>query len=110
MSDVCAIAVGAAGYFDTPEFGSSPPVVENFSAAGNTPILFTTAGGATNVARNHPDLVAPDGRVVARGLVNYDSDELPSLLGRTTRQLTAELGEGYDRTAVHRDALIVLAP
>jgi glutamate 5-kinase len=56
------------------------------------------------------DLVAPDGRVVARGLVNYDSDELPSLLGRTTRQLTAELGEGYDRTAVHRDALIVLAP
>jgi glutamate 5-kinase len=56
------------------------------------------------------DLVAPDGRVVARGLVNYDSDELPSLLGRTTRQLTAELGEGYDRTAVHRDALVVLAP
>jgi glutamate 5-kinase len=54
------------------------------------------------------DLVAPDGRVVARGLVNYDSDELPNLLGRTTRELTAELGEGYDRTAVHRDALIVL--
>ncbi|HET9647714.1 MAG TPA: glutamate 5-kinase [Microlunatus sp.] len=56
------------------------------------------------------DLVAPDGRVVARGLVNYDSDELPQLLGRTTRELTAELGEGYDRTAVHRDALVVLPP
>ena len=54
------------------------------------------------------DLVAPDGTVVARGLVNYDSEELPSLLGRTTRELTAELGEGYDRTAVHRDALVVL--
>ncbi|GAA3614346.1 glutamate 5-kinase [Microlunatus ginsengisoli] len=54
------------------------------------------------------DLVAPDGRVVARGLVNYDSEELPTLLGRTTRELTAELGEGYDRTAVHRDALVVL--
>ena len=54
------------------------------------------------------DLVAPDGQVVARGLVNYDSEELPSLLGRTTRELTAELGEGYDRTAVHRDALVVL--
>ena len=54
------------------------------------------------------DLVAPDGTAVARGLVNYDSEELPSLLGRTTRELTAELGEGYDRTVVHRDALIVL--
>jgi glutamate 5-kinase len=40
--------------------------------------------------------------------VNYDSEELPSLLGRTTRELTAELGAGYDRTAVHRDALVVL--
>jgi glutamate 5-kinase len=62
-----------------------------------------------NFAIGEPvDLVAPDGRVVARGLVNYDSDELPNLLGRTTRELTAELGEGYDRTAVHRDALVVL--
>jgi glutamate 5-kinase len=40
--------------------------------------------------------------------VNYDSDELPSLLGRSTRDLAAELGAGYDRTVVHRDALIVI--
>ena len=46
--------------------------------------------------------------VVARGLVNYDSDELPALLGRTTRDLAAELGAGYDRTVVHRDALVVI--
>ena len=46
--------------------------------------------------------------VVARGLVNYDSDELPALLGRSTRDLAAELGAGYDRTVVHRDALVVL--
>ena len=54
------------------------------------------------------ELVGPDGLVVARGLVNYDSDELPSLLGRSTRDLAAELGAGYDRTVVHRDALVVI--
>ena len=54
------------------------------------------------------DLVGPDGVVVARGLVAYDSDELPALLGRTTQSLTAELGAAYDRTVVHRDALVVL--
>ncbi len=54
------------------------------------------------------DLVGPDGAVVARGLVNYDADELPALLGRSTRDLAAELGAGYDRTVVHRDALVVL--
>jgi glutamate 5-kinase len=54
------------------------------------------------------ELVGPDGLVVARGLVNYDSDELPALLGRTTRDLAAELGAGYDRTVVHRDALVVI--
>ena len=45
--------------------------------------------------------------MVARGLVNYDADELPALLGRTTRDLIAELGGGYDRAVVHRDALVV---
>jgi glutamate 5-kinase len=54
------------------------------------------------------DLVGPDGTVVARGLVAYDSEELPDLLGRTTQDLTAERGAGYDRTVVHRDALVVL--
>ena len=54
------------------------------------------------------NLAGPDGRVVARGLVNYDADELPALLGRSTRELSAELGVGYDRTVVHRDALVVI--
>ncbi|SDU83159.1 glutamate 5-kinase [Microlunatus sagamiharensis] len=55
------------------------------------------------------DLVGPDDVVVARGLVAYDSEELPALLGRTTQDLTAELGSGYERTVVHRDALVVLS-
>jgi glutamate 5-kinase len=55
------------------------------------------------------DLTGPDGRVVARGLVNYDSDELPGLLGRSTRDLARELGASYERELVHRDDLVVLA-
>ncbi len=45
--------------------------------------------------------------MIARGLVNYDSEELPALLGRSTHDLAAELGAGYDRTVVHRDALVL---
>ncbi len=54
------------------------------------------------------DLAGPDGAVVARGLVNYDSAELPQLLGRTTHALKQELGAAYEREVVHRDDLVVL--
>ena len=54
------------------------------------------------------DLVGPDGVAVARGLVNYDSAELPDLLGRTTRDLARELGASYEREVVHRDDLVLL--
>lgn len=54
------------------------------------------------------DLVGPDGVTVARGFVNYGSDELPTLLGRSTRDLSAELGPAYEREVVHRDDLAVL--
>ena len=47
-------------------------------------------------------------RPVARGLVNYDSDELPGLLGRSTRELARTLGAGYERELVHRDDLVLL--
>jgi glutamate 5-kinase len=60
------------------------------------------------VAGDPVDLVSPDGEAVARGLVNYDSEELPQLLGRTTHALKAELGAGYEREIVHRDDLVVL--
>ena len=53
------------------------------------------------------ELVAPDGTGVARGLVAYDSGEIPTLQGRSTYELRAELGEGYDREVVHRDDLVL---
>lgn len=54
------------------------------------------------------DLVDESGTAVARGLVNYDARELPRLLGRSTRDLAAELGPAYEREVVHRDDLVLL--
>ncbi len=54
------------------------------------------------------DLVDPDRTAIARGLVNYDSDELPALLGRSTRELARSLGPSYEREVVHRDDMVLL--
>ncbi|HSX66704.1 glutamate 5-kinase [Nocardioides sp.] len=54
------------------------------------------------------DLVDPSGASVARGLVNFDASEVPGLLGKSSRALLAEFGEGYDRVIVHRDDLVLL--
>jgi glutamate 5-kinase len=63
-------------------------------------------GGFT--AGDPVDLVDASGQPVARGLVNYDAVELPSLLGRTTAELAAALGPGYEREVVHCDDLVLL--
>jgi glutamate 5-kinase len=54
------------------------------------------------------DIVAMDGRVVARGIVSFDSDELPALIGKKTSQIAAERGEAFDREIIHRDDMIVI--
>jgi glutamate 5-kinase len=60
------------------------------------------------VAGDPVELADTAGRVVARGLVNFDAAELPPLLGRSTRDLAREYGVEYEREVVHRDDLIVL--
>ncbi|MEU9833841.1 glutamate 5-kinase [Streptosporangium sp. NPDC048047] len=54
------------------------------------------------------DLCGPRGRVVARGLVNFDAGEIPGLLGRSTRELGADLGPEYERELIHRDDIVIL--
>jgi subtilisin family serine protease len=56
-----AMAVGAAFYFETPAFGTRPPLLEPFSSAGITPILFQPDGTRTFRLRFKPEIVAPDG-------------------------------------------------
>jgi glutamate 5-kinase len=55
------------------------------------------------------DLTDEEGKPVARGLVNYDARELPSLMGRSTRWLSSRLGPEYEREVIHRDDLVILA-
>ena len=54
------------------------------------------------------DLVDGNGHALARGLVNYSSEELPDLLGRSTRELARQWGPAYEREVVHRDHLVLL--
>jgi glutamate 5-kinase len=70
--------------------------------AGITAVTGSFVGG------DPVDLVDLAGVPVARGLVNYDSEELPGMLGRSTRELARELGGSYEREVVHRDALVLL--
>lgn len=54
------------------------------------------------------EMVAGDGTVIARGLVNYSSEELPQMLGRSTVELGESLGRGFDREVVHIDDLVLV--
>ncbi|SDR32774.1 glutamate 5-kinase [Thermostaphylospora chromogena] len=56
------------------------------------------------------DLCGPRGRVVARGLVNFDAGEIPELLGRSTKELASTLGPEYERELIHRDDIVILEP
>ncbi|QSR32000.1 glutamate 5-kinase [Nocardioides sp. S5] len=71
------------------------------------PAGITSVAGSF-VAGDPVDLLDPDGGVVARGLVNFDSEELPALLGRSTGDLKESLGAAYEREVVHRDDLVLL--
>lgn len=60
------------------------------------------------VAGEPVDLVGPDGVTVARGLVNFDAEEVPALMGRSTHELKEALGAAYEREVIHRDDLVLL--
>jgi glutamate 5-kinase len=54
------------------------------------------------------ELISPHGEVIARGLVGYDSEEIPRLLGKTTKELSEKFGEEYGHELVHRDEMVLL--
>ncbi len=72
------------------------------------PAGITAASGAFE-AGDPVDLTDPAGQPVARGLVNYDAKEMPSLMGRSTHWLASKLGPEYEREVVHRDDLVILS-
>lgn len=54
------------------------------------------------------EVVDPAGRVIARGLVNYDAADLTKIAGRTTADASEHHGPGYTREVIHRDDLVIV--
>ncbi len=78
------LGVGAADYRQTPVFGQTPPLIEDFSSAGSTPILFDTAGNrlAMPELREQPDITAPDGvNTTFFGGSDPEGDGFPNFFG-----------------------------
>ena len=67
-----------------------------------------TAVEGTFDAGETVDLVDPHGQIIARGIINFASDEIPQMLGRSTKELAATLGAEFERELVHRDDLVIL--
>jgi hypothetical protein len=78
-----AQAVGAARYTQTPAYGENPAVLEYFSSAGGTPILFDLTGASVNQLRQKPDIVAPDGGDTTFFYpgTDYEGDGFPNFFG-----------------------------
>ena len=55
------------------------------------------------------EIIDGDGTVIARGLSNFDASDVPSMLGKSTRDLVAEKGEQFERELVHRDNLVLIS-
>lgn len=54
------------------------------------------------------EVVNAAGSIVARGLTNYSVNELPAMVGKSTRQLRTELGPEYDRVVMHTDDTVIV--
>ena len=67
-----------------------------------------TAVEGTFISGDTVELSSRSGKVIARGLVAFDSTEIPQMLGRSTKELAASLGAEYERELVHRDDLVLL--
>ncbi len=52
--------------------------------------------------------IAPDGRQVARGLINYPADEARKIAGHSSAEIAQLLGYEDDAELIHRDNMIVL--
>jgi glutamate 5-kinase len=54
------------------------------------------------------DLINSQGELIARGIVAFDAEDIPKILGKSTRDLAKEFGPEYGRELVHRDEMVLL--
>jgi glutamate 5-kinase len=48
------------------------------------------------------------GQDIARGLINYNSDEARTIAGHASQDISTLLGYGGDTEIIHRDNLVLL--
>ncbi len=76
--------VGAAGYFNTPEFGQEPPLLQSFSSVGGIPILFDQNGNRLPTPETRQDVAftAIDGTdTTFFGSPDFDNTGFPNFFG-----------------------------
>ncbi|MGD9723302.1 MAG: Calx-beta domain-containing protein [Pirellulales bacterium] len=80
-----AMGVGAAVFASTPAFGVNPPLLNDFSSRGGTPILFDTSGNrlAAPIDRMSPQVTGVDGvnNTFFGGDISQDADGFPNFFG-----------------------------
>lgn len=79
-----AETVGAAFYGFTPRFGVNPSILEPFSSAGGTPILFDQEGNrlSEELIRLKPEIIGPDGtNTTFFGTTDVEGDTFPNFFG-----------------------------
>jgi len=55
------------------------------------------------------EVIDENHKVIAKGLTNFDSSELPKMLGKNSAKLIEEFGAGYEKEVIHRDDLVLSA-
>jgi hypothetical protein len=93
------VGVGAADFNNTPEFGQDPPLLEDFSSFGGTPILFDTAGNRLDnpEIRQQPQIVAPDGtQTTVAGFTNFFGTSAASPHAAAVAALMLDAAGGQD--------------
>lgn len=78
-----AITVGASNYLETPAFGVTPPLLQNFSSAGGQAIKFDLRGNRIDpFIPKKPDVIAPDSvNTTFFGTQDSDNDSYPNIAG-----------------------------
>lgn len=55
-------------------------------------------------------VIDPQGREIARGLVNYSADDLTRIVGQHSEKIESLLGYAYGAEVIHRNNLVLLTP
>jgi glutamate 5-kinase len=53
------------------------------------------------------EVIDENQKVIAKGLIKFDSTELPKMIGKNSSKLLEEFGEGYEKEVIHRDDLVL---